>query len=657
MNFLTMKKVLQENITSSLIRELEKSHSKVRIYSKAIFRGWEKEYSEKRMDSLIRIVDQWIDDFEKRSFFSSLSEIEKFHSESVIEHFFRFLYSYFTLTPNLLSEYELEEICLGIMPAKISENEDYFCSIVPVLSRFFQFIEQKGIINNSEKLIRNLQEIQYDIVLAASTPENWGMAKTLVMGAIDAGVDLDDEDELQNYVYQLNNGITSEEFCQEGNFWSVGKIQAMTTEEIIDQLREFGVPFEKDEFLEDIKHVNAAMDIGQKWEDNYTITAAGLDEDFIWIAPIVLWKRLAPDIINTERIEELIDEGYDFAGRGNHEAACNIWLRAWEHLKEKCDPGMITLRDIEEIFNGGLSLFNYIAELSMELLNAGLHNNGYIKKRIAFCTELLERFPKMNDIYVQKLLSDLGESYLEYNEVKKGIIKLNELIEKYPNYFGGYLVLGDFFGDVRHVDYFDDEKALHYYKLGLNHTKYDNELFESRIKELEADKLSFELNIALLEEYQTFLAEKDYSQNTYDQKKESANSFLHYLIFHEQLIHLEMLVESLNYEYILNYIGVYKLLNRKISSKSALIRELRHLKTYLQYFGEQFVLPKHVIKDIEKVLGAKDFFIERLKTFKDLGINNKNGPEKWKILKRWRKIMPKYHQWIEPKSEEDGKKA
>ena len=103
---------------------------------------------------------------------------------------------------------ELEECCLETLPRKVSTDEIYFQSIAPVLCAFFAFAEERNLLKNAATLAKRVRAIDKQIVKNASDPEHWGISKSLVRAAEDAGVDVMDEDELHQFVTRYNDGNT-----------------------------------------------------------------------------------------------------------------------------------------------------------------------------------------------------------------------------------------------------------------------------------------------------------------------------------------------------------------------------------------------------------------------------------------------------------------
>ena len=103
----------------------------------------------------------------------------------------------------------------------------------------------------------------------------------------------------ENFDYHWNSLMTFEEVNQK------------STEEIIDKLLGFRIPFEKEAFLKDVEKYYSAQELSENWFSTFNVTASGRDEDFPWFAAWVLWERMVPaNKMSMEQMSILIDKGY-----------------------------------------------------------------------------------------------------------------------------------------------------------------------------------------------------------------------------------------------------------------------------------------------------------------------------------------------------------
>ena len=168
------------------------------------------EYSDKEMERVQGQMHKWVAEFSKSKHFDQLSEDQKQESKFIMETFSEFMYSHHGLSPHKWNAEELEECCLETLPRKVSTDEIYFQSIAPVLCAFLAFAEERNLLKNAAALAKRVRAIDKQIVKNASDPEHWGISKSMVRAAEDAGVDVMDEGELHQFVTRYNAETPSE---------------------------------------------------------------------------------------------------------------------------------------------------------------------------------------------------------------------------------------------------------------------------------------------------------------------------------------------------------------------------------------------------------------------------------------------------------------
>ncbi|MHA1660661.1 MAG: hypothetical protein ACTSUT_16240 [Promethearchaeota archaeon] len=642
-NYLTLKNVINKEITQKLARNLDNEiilNRKVNKTNKNKNRYQDESevYSDKKLNLILKKSNRWAEEFVNSNFSNSLSVEEKEQSEFIIECFFEYLYSYFLKTPEQVDEDDVKEICLYLLPRKLPEGKDFFKIIVPVLLNFFVFLEKKSIISNANVLCTKLNKLRNKIIKAAANPENWGMAKSLFMKAQKAGVDLKNE---------------TKHYMDYADWWSTDKVEALKTKEIINKLRDFGIPFEKEQFLTNVHQVYSAFDITREWRAKYTITAEEKDEDFIWYAASILWKRLAPEVINSEKLNEMMQEGYELIAENNYIEGCTLWLRVWGYLKERFQPEMKSIYAAEQVFSGLQSLYNWCGDLAMELYAAGVEKNVFFRKRIEYCQEFLEFFPESNDEYIQHIIRSLAESYFELDLVDKGEKIFFNMIKKFPEYTDGYICWGDQYSGFWNRQRYDYKKALTIYNMGLEKVFDLREVLKERIQSLEEKQEGLQFKENLLSNYESFLSKKNLSQKLLKKKIEHGANFLDFLIFSCNLNDFEILAEEFGSEDILKYLGYWSIQQKKISSKTAIIELIRHVKSYIYYLFDYLFLPDQEIKEIKRILNSKDFFIRRLKVFQKIDDNMVKSEKKFQKLRIWRDNYTGWYSWDEHRKLEE----
>jgi hypothetical protein len=162
------------------------------------------EYSDDELEKILDETYEWGKAFSESKYFQDLTEEQKRESEFIILTFTQYMYSYHLLIPEEWDEDGLEECCLDTLPRKITADESYYSSIAPVLSSFFNFSGEKGFLKNGSNLARTVNKIGKQIVKNSSDSSSWGVAKTMLMTAKKAGVDIENEAELKKFMNIFN---------------------------------------------------------------------------------------------------------------------------------------------------------------------------------------------------------------------------------------------------------------------------------------------------------------------------------------------------------------------------------------------------------------------------------------------------------------------
>ncbi|HDQ71688.1 MAG TPA: hypothetical protein ENN19_06280 [Chloroflexi bacterium] len=175
--------------------------------------------------------------------------------------------------------------------------------------------------------------------------------------------------------------------------WNIEKIESMSTDEIFAKLNRLGIPVTPDDYRAAAQRHESGERLSEEWRAKYTLHPEGrYDEDFVWMAAIVLWKRLVPDRISFEQIDDLMQEGYKRLQSGQTAAACDAWWQVWKLIRDKVTPERNTLQALDRDFLGMQSVFNWCQDFEMELRNAGRDDPTYHRICISYCQEFLVAF-------------------------------------------------------------------------------------------------------------------------------------------------------------------------------------------------------------------------------------------------------------------------
>ena len=105
----------------------------------------------------------------------------------------------------------VEEYLLDYFPRKVSADEDLIAKTPEILTAFFDWAEQSGHVNGrtAEAIRKRIKSIRKRFDAAARDPGNFGMAKSLVMGMREAGVDITKQSDVNSYIKKHNAGLAA----------------------------------------------------------------------------------------------------------------------------------------------------------------------------------------------------------------------------------------------------------------------------------------------------------------------------------------------------------------------------------------------------------------------------------------------------------------
>ena len=155
------------------------------------------------------VMNKWLEAFMESPAFDTLSEEQKDETGFIVSSFTNAMDTYVGEMPNEWSTGGVREVCLDVMPRKMTAETETFEAVGPILSTFFEFLHGEGLLNNGRELAQTARAIEKDIVGKAEDPRSWGMAKSFAMQAQRAGVDLSDKRQMNAFALEYNSRLAS----------------------------------------------------------------------------------------------------------------------------------------------------------------------------------------------------------------------------------------------------------------------------------------------------------------------------------------------------------------------------------------------------------------------------------------------------------------
>lgn len=150
----------------------------------------ESDYCDESHQALIEWCEEALDEFLSSGFCSSWKNNKKDNAAFFIHGFVDYAYGYHLAKPFQYDVEIVEDMCLDILPRKMSTNVRDFKEVASILSTFFEWCEAKKIIKDTKALRKTLKKINAEIYEAAQDPSKWGMAKSMAMDFSDLTSDL-----------------------------------------------------------------------------------------------------------------------------------------------------------------------------------------------------------------------------------------------------------------------------------------------------------------------------------------------------------------------------------------------------------------------------------------------------------------------------------
>lgn len=268
--------------------------------------------------------------------------------------------------------------------------------------------------------------------------------------------------------------------------WTLAKVAAMSTEAIEEQLRQCGVRYTREAFLEEARRRFSAWSFAAQWLDSDPVIWHGKKEDFLGIAACELWKRLMPGQPSMEMLDDWMQEGYASAEDGREVEACEAWWRVWQHLRGRLPPHVRTSRAAEAVFHGLQSVGNWCGDFELQLHNAALDDRRFAQIGKQFCEEWLSQFPDEKERALLAFHRAHGNFLLRLGD-PHGEAVLVGITERWPESPWGWAALADEYACPNRAGSplpRDLVRAREWLERGLSKVTEDREALEERLRDV-----------------------------------------------------------------------------------------------------------------------------------------------------------------------------
>lgn len=148
-----------------------------------------------------------------------------------------------------------------------------------------------------------------------------------------------------------------------------------------------------------------------------------------------------------KKINDKIRAGYAFVEENNSLKACDIWLDAWEDLKEiYANEKPKSLDELNDKYDWCEFLINYVQDLELELGNAGQYAEEYYEKRIRYCEEMIGILEEDEQLTIENTKRAIAESYYALGDAQKCDQLYTNWLNEDPDWGWGYIAWSDCYG-------------------------------------------------------------------------------------------------------------------------------------------------------------------------------------------------------------------
>jgi hypothetical protein len=158
----------------------------------------EGDYDDPQMNQ--KLLDKWLDAFQKSPEFERIPDHLKDLGADAPSTFADFAFNYEGADIGEWTTNTVRQVCLSWVPRKVSAEAEFFEHFGGGLAAFFAFLDRERLMDGAGALAATAAKIAPEIPKQAANPQNWGMAKSFMMGASASGYDPTRKEDLDGYM-------------------------------------------------------------------------------------------------------------------------------------------------------------------------------------------------------------------------------------------------------------------------------------------------------------------------------------------------------------------------------------------------------------------------------------------------------------------------
>ncbi|WP_047154606.1 SEC-C metal-binding domain-containing protein [Aneurinibacillus tyrosinisolvens] len=174
------------------------------------------------------------------------------------------------------------------------------------------------------------------------------------------------------------------------------------------------------------------------------------------------------EIALQQKLDDKMQEGYNFALEDNSIGACGEWSEVWKDIVNIMKThGFEYIEDMDAAFHGTQSIYNWSADFEIALDDAARRDISFAQARIDFCSEYISMYRDKDEFNLLTMRAAIGESYYQLGKNAEGDQAFKKCLEEYPTWGWGWIGWSDQYWDFGQEQNKNSEKAIQILKQAL----------------------------------------------------------------------------------------------------------------------------------------------------------------------------------------------
>jgi len=172
------------------------------------------------------------------------------------------------------------------------------------------------------------------------------------------------------------------------------QLERLPTSQLLENIKKAGVHLDEKIFIDDIEELGSANKLLNRWADQLKVEVEQLPPAF-YLSIQILIKRLTPDMVLLEDLQDLMGDGYSLEKPDQMEDKLFIWWKLWKDLQEWIVAHQIpSLEKLDEMTRNLLpnSVLYWVSDFNQVLQEASKQDSRFISMRSVFADDFLKRF-------------------------------------------------------------------------------------------------------------------------------------------------------------------------------------------------------------------------------------------------------------------------